>query len=114
MAGLLAASILLPAACGEGVVELPTPVATSSPTAALKPTPVAAADTPLPVEPLPLAPVALEPAFPGLEFDRMVLLTYPDDGSGRLFVVLQPGRIVVFENDPGVDSTRTFLDIRER
>ena len=56
----------------------------------------------------------LEPAFPGLEFDRMVLLTYPDDGSGRLFLALQPGRIVVFENEPGVESAETFLDIRER
>ncbi len=133
LAVLLAASILLPAACGEGVAELATPIATSSPTAALKPTPVAAADTPAttssasaadtpapavatpePIEAEPLTPVELEPAFPGLEFDRMVLLTYPEDGSGRLFVVLQPGRIVVFENDPGVESAETFLDIRER
>ena len=92
LAALLAAWTLLPAACGEGVAELPTPV----------------------VEPRPLAAVALEPAFPGLELDRMVLLTYPDDGSGRLFVALQPGRVVVFENDPGAESARTFLDIRER
>ena len=41
-------------------------------------------------------------------------LTYAEHESGRLFVVLQPGRIVVFENDPGVESARTFLDIRER
>ena len=136
LAVLLAVWTLLPAACGEGVVELATPVAAPSPTpvptaaiatpasvpsptavlsaATPTPTPLAAADTPAPVEVRPLAPVELEPAFPGLEFDRMVLLTYPEDGSGRLFVVLQPGRIVVFENDPGVESARTFLDIRER
>ena len=135
LAVLLAVWTLLPAACGEGVVELATPVAAPSPTpvptaaiatpasvpsptavlsaATPTPTPLAAADTPAPVEVRPLAPVTLEPAFPGLEFDRMVLLTYPDDGSGRLFVVLQPGRIVVFENDPGVESAETFLDIRE-
>ena len=132
---LAAVTVLLPAACGEGVAELPTPAAALSPTAtpapvvgpasqpasapsptAAAPTPTAAAavDTPEPVEARPLAPVELEPAFPGLEFDRMVLLTYPDDGSGRLFVVLQPGRIVVFDNDPGVESAETFLDIRER
>ena len=136
LAMLLAVWTLLPAACGEDVVELATPVAAPSPTpvptaaiatpasvpsptavlsaATPTPTPLAAADTPAPVEVRPLAPVELEPAFPGLEFDRMVLLTYPEDGSGRLFVVLQPGRIVVFENDPGVESARTFLDIRER
>ena len=131
---LLAAAAVLPAACGESVAELPTPAAAPSPTAAPSPvvgpdsqpaptpsppaapspTPAAALDTPEPVVARPLAAVELEPAFPGLEFDRMVLLTYPDDESGRLFVVLQPGRIVVFENDPGVESAETFLDIRER
>ncbi len=137
LAVLLAVWTLLPAACGDGAVELPAPVAAPSPTASSvvgpasqpapmpsptaaagelspAPTPALAAVTPEPIEARPLAPVELEPAFPGLEFDRMVLLTYPDDGSGRLFVVLQPGRIVVFENDPGVESARTFLDIRER
>ena len=138
LAVLLAAVAVLPAACGEGVVELPAPVAAPSPTGAPASTSVAApsptdAQTPAPVpppaaaatpspaaakpappEPLPLAPVELEPAFPALEFDRMVFLTYAERESGRLFVVLQPGRIVVFENDPGVESARTFLDIRER
>ena len=66
------------------------------------------------MEALPLALVELEPAFPGIELDRMVLLTHAGDDTGRLFVVLQPGRIVVFENDPAVESTHTFLDIRER
>ena len=144
LAVLLAASTLLPVACGEDVAELATPVAAvpspstdaPTPTAAPAPTPetapvataapsptaAPAATTPEPVAARPLAPVTLEPAFPGLEFDRMVLLTYPDDGSGRLFVVLQSGRIVVFENDPGPfgklragsESAETFLDIRER
>ena len=139
LAVLLAVWTLLPAACGEGVVEVPTPVVVPSPTAgaptpAATPSPVVA-PTPAPAhaataappptaapavtppEPMvaqPLAPVSLAPAFPGLEFDRMVLLTYPEDGSGRLFVVLQPGRIMVFENEPGVESAETFLDIRER
>ena len=44
----------------------------------------------------------------------MVLLTHAGDDTGRLFLVLQPGMIVVFENDPGVESAQTFLDIRER
>ena len=93
----------------------PTSVAVPSPTAAApSPTHAAAVATPEPVVAKPLAPVGLEPAFQGIEFDRMVLLTYPDDDSGRLFVVLQPGRIMVFENDPGVESAETFLDIRER
>ena len=59
-----------------------------------------------------MAPADLEPAFPGIEFDRMVLLTHAGDDSGRLFLVLQPGRIVVFENDPNAELPQTFLDIR--
>ena len=133
VAVFLAAAAVLPAACGEGVVELATPVTVPSPTAAPvvgpatqpapspspsadvpSPAPAAAVDTPVPVVAQPLAPVELEPAFPGIELDRMVLLTYAEDESGRLFVVLQPGRIVVFENNPGVESARTFLDVRER
>ena len=131
LAVMLAVWTLLPAACGDSVAELPTPVAAPFPTAAASPSPAIATPTtlpstapapspapvvatPEPIEARPLAPVELEPAFPGIKLDRMVLLTYPDDGSGRLFVVLQPGRIVVFQNDPGVESARTFLDIRER
>ena len=92
------------------------PVAEPSPTAAEAsgPAPPPAPEEPPPVEALPLALVELEPAFPGIELDRMVLLTHAGDDTGRLFVVLQPGRIVVFENDPAVESTHTFLDIRER
>ena len=44
----------------------------------------------------------------------MVHLTYPDDGTTRLFLVLQPGHVMVFENDPGVSTTEQFLDISER
>ena len=131
------AAFLLPA-CAQTPTEPPSPVAEPSqarqappktqpqeqlvPVAEPSPTAVEASDpapTPAPVEPLPpealpLAPAELEPAFPGIELDRMVLLTHASDDTGRLFVVLQPGRIVVFENDPGVESTHTFLDIRER
>ena len=131
LAVVLAVWTLLPAACGESVTQLPTPVAAPSPTASpvvgpasqpapipspttATPSPAPAVATPEPIEAKPLAPVELEPAVPGLEFDRMVFLTYPHDDSGRLFVVLQPGRIVVFQNDPGAESARTFLDIRER
>ncbi len=123
------------AACGDGPAQLASPAPAPSPPAAASPAvvasapapapvpsppadappPVPVADTPAPaVEARPLAPVELEPAFPGIEFDRMVFLTYAERESGRLFVVLQPGRIVVFENDPGVESARTFLDIRDR
>ena len=57
--------------------------------------------------------MAVERAFPNLSFSRMVHLTYPDDGTDRLFLALQPGQVLVFENDPGVGEADTFLDIRE-
>ena len=44
----------------------------------------------------------------------MVHLTYPDDGTDRLFLVLQPGRVIVFPNDPDVSETGAFLDITDR
>ena len=44
----------------------------------------------------------------------MVALAYPDDGTDRLFLVLQSGRIMVFRDDQTVSSADTFLDIRQR
>jgi len=59
-------------------------------------------------------PVQLTNAFPALLFDRPVFLGAPPDGTNRLFVVEQPGRIHVFPNDPAVAATTVFLDIRTR
>ena len=56
----------------------------------------------------------VERAFPNLSFRRMVHLTYAGDGTDRLFVVLQEGRIVVFPNTDGTTSSAVFLDIRGR
>jgi len=53
-------------------------------------------------------------AFPNLTFTRPVDLTYPDDGTNRLFVVEQQGRIYSFENDSKASEKQLFLDIRER
>ena len=56
----------------------------------------------------------VERAFPNISFPRMVAFAYPDDSSVRLFLVLQPGRIVVLPNDQGVTSANTFLDITDK
>jgi glucose/arabinose dehydrogenase len=58
--------------------------------------------------------VDLAVAFPGLTFVRPLDLQHPGDGTNRLFVVEQAGRIFVFPNDPGVSSATLFLDIRDR
>lgn len=59
-----------------------------------------------------LPTVRLSRAFPRLRFLRPVFLTHAGDGSNRLFVVEQAGRIRVFESRPDVKAARVFLDIR--
>jgi glucose/arabinose dehydrogenase len=61
-----------------------------------------------------LKPQELENAFPNLSFDRMVHLADPGDGTGRLWVVLQPGTVEVFPNDTAASSSEVFLDITAR
>jgi glucose/arabinose dehydrogenase len=58
------------------------------------------------------SPVKAVNAFPKLRFTNPLLLTYPPDGSDRLFVVEQPGRVLWFENDPGVTETHVAIDAR--
>jgi uncharacterized repeat protein (TIGR03806 family) len=55
--------------------------------------------------------VGLVGAFPNLVFTRPVFLTHAPDGSDRIFVVEQAGRIRVFPNSDAVASTSLFLDI---
>lgn len=55
--------------------------------------------------------VRLEDAFPGLTFEQPVEFTHAGDGSNRLFVIEQPGRIRVFANDPAVKSAGIYLDL---
>jgi hypothetical protein len=56
----------------------------------------------------------IENAFPKLSFTRPVDIQHAGDGSGRLFVVEQEGRILVFPDDPGAMTAGVFLDIRDR
>lgn len=61
-------------------------------------------------DPLPLEPVR---AFSKLTFKRPIELTYPKDGTNRLFVAEQQGTIRVFENRNDVKQSKLFLDIRD-
>ena len=92
--------------------EAPTPLPT--PSASPRPLPATPATPGEPPTPAPLTGLGVEPTFPALSLSRMVGMTYAPDGSDRLYVVLQPGRIVSFPNDPDVDSAELFLDIRDR
>ncbi|NEU68138.1 PQQ-dependent sugar dehydrogenase [Spirosoma agri] len=52
-------------------------------------------------------------AYPKLTFESPVEYTYANDGSNRVFVVEQEGRIKVFENNTNATSAQTYLDIRK-
>ncbi len=56
----------------------------------------------------------LENAFPHLTFEQPVEFTHAGDGTNRLFVLEQAGRIKVFDNDPAVKNTQVYLDIRDK
>mgnify|MGYP001459343952 CR=1 FL=1 len=53
-----------------------------------------------------------ENAFSNLTFVDPVGIHHAGDGSNRLFVIEQEGRIKVFNNDSNTSSADTFLDIR--
>lgn len=83
------------------------------------PSPTFAAPTPQSSPPSsasvePLEKMQVERVFPNLSFKRMVGMAYAEDGSDRLFVVLQRGVIVAFANEQDVEDAEVFLDIEER
>lgn len=69
-------------------------------------------NNPTPTTPLPA--MQLETAFPGLKFSRPVELTHAGDGTKRLFVLEQEGRIRVFENNSTTQTADTYLDIASK
>ncbi|HEV3338972.1 MAG TPA: PQQ-dependent sugar dehydrogenase [Pirellulales bacterium] len=58
--------------------------------------------------------VGIERAFPNLEFNRPLVLTHAGDGSNRVFVASQLGKVFVFPNDQDVIESAEFLDIESR
>ena len=58
--------------------------------------------------------IGLEKCFERLRFQRPILLTHSGDGSDRIFILEQGGRILVFENGPSPIKTKVFLDISAR
>src|SRR5438093_1325457 len=70
----------------------------------------AAATTAVPSRPLP--ELKLQREFAALSFDHMTGM-YPSP-DGRIFVIEQAGRIMVFDSRPDVGRADVFLDIRDR
>ena len=87
----------------------PDPVGDAPPFGLTDRVPVEGLAFPLDVpEPLPLVTVL---AFPDLVFQMPTFLTSAPDGTNRLFVTEQEGRIEVFEDSPSSKNTTVFLDI---
>jgi len=59
-------------------------------------------------------PVTYQQAFPSLSFEYPVEIQNAKDGSNRLFVVEQSGRIKVFQNATNTTQQQVFLDIRNQ
>jgi len=67
---------------------------------------VSAADT--------LPEIDLKPAFPNLKFNRPLWMEEIPDGSKRVIVSEQNGKVHVFPKEAGVTQTKTFVDISPR
>jgi glucose/arabinose dehydrogenase len=109
LAAMLAVLVVTGCAC-SGNTSQPK----STPTAAVTPTPIPPAPTPTPLLATPSGPSADNGSF---KFTRIasglqspVYLTDAGDGSGRIFIVEQTGRIRVVKD--GVLLPAPFLDIR--
>ena len=59
-----------------------------------------------------LESIGVNKVFPSVSYPRMVHITYPDDGTARFFLVLQPGQVKVFSRETA--SPSIFLDISDR
>ncbi len=58
--------------------------------------------------------VKLTPVFTQLKLTKPLLLLAPPDGSDRIFIIEQPGRVLWWENKPDVTEYHVALDIRAK
>ena len=97
-----------------------TPSVTTGPTAPPTPTPTVAPTLTPPPTGGGVPDLVFEEAFPNLDGGvfggRPLFLTFPPDGSNRVAVVGQEGRIFMLPNDPAVreEQVTQFLDIEDQ
>src|ERR1700682_1385163 len=59
----------------------------------------------------PIPEIGFEVAFEKLKFERCVAIAHPPDGTDRIFVVEQPGRVKWFENKADAPEAAVALDL---
>ena len=64
--------------------------------------------------PAALPQLDLKPAFPELKLNRPLWLEQAPDGSKRLFLVEQAGKVLILPRDRHGQETKTFLDFSDR
>lgn len=88
--------------CRSNVPQKPIPKPTPTPTPSIEPT---VTDSPGPVS------YKIAEAYPNLSFNKPLVYINAADNSNRAFVVEQTGKILVFQNDPQVKSSKIFLNL---
>ena len=58
--------------------------------------------------------IRLQPAWSGVKVERPITLLTPADGTGRLFLVQQRGKVVILPATDAGTETKTFLDLSDR
>ena len=61
-----------------------------------------------------LPTVDMKVAYPELKFDRPLWLTEAPDGTKRIFVAQQNGKVLILPKDRNGKETKTFFDISDR
>jgi glucose/arabinose dehydrogenase len=59
-------------------------------------------------------PLQAARAFPNLEFVRPIILTHAGDGTNRVFVASQLGKVYVFPNEQGAEKAELFFDLEDK
>jgi quinoprotein glucose dehydrogenase len=62
----------------------------------------------------PLPKIQLQPVFPKLQFERPMWISEAPDGSGRFFVVYQPGKILIVKKGSDGGDAKEFFNIEDR